>query len=61
MMEIELSKLAKDHELPRLEPIIIGENIYFVEHRTDDYIVMVASYYADATFEWKGGDYDKHD
>ena len=29
-MEIELSKLAKDHELPRLEPITIGENIYFV-------------------------------
>ena len=30
MMEIELSKLAKERELPRLEPILVGENIYFV-------------------------------
>ena len=33
MMDVELSQLAKDRKLPRLEPIPVGENIYFVNEQ----------------------------
>lgn len=31
-----------------------GETVYFVEQKTEDYLVMTASYFDKGIFEWKG-------